>query len=71
MVFFIAGLLASFIAWVINRHIFSKVGQKGVGAIVSLASHAFLGIITYGLFILIREYLYSCINSNNSSYCLE
>lgn len=30
MAFIIAGLLASFVAWVINRHVFSNVGQKGV-----------------------------------------
>ncbi|MBS3970359.1 MAG: hypothetical protein KGZ94_09615 [Clostridia bacterium] len=99
MAFIIAGLLASFMAWVFDRYIFSKEGLKGVvflgpfaeelfktglalifstsiilthivfglaeaimdykntqkslGAIVSLASHALLGIITYGLFILL------------------
>ena len=97
MNFIIAGLLASFVAWLLNRYVFLKVGQKGViflgptteeilktglavifntsiilthivfglieavvdykntkkssGAIVSLVSHVFLGIITYGLFI--------------------
>ncbi|WP_028306555.1 hypothetical protein [Desulfitibacter alkalitolerans] len=99
MAFIIAGLMASLMAWVFDRYIFSKEGLKGVvffgpfaeelfktglalifntsiilthivfgfaeavmdykntkkslGAMVSLVSHTILGIITYGLFILL------------------